>query len=99
MRILPFLMSMLAVIVVLAPAGYLQVDPTEVHHVFHIALPSLAFVLFALYVARDVYANGWPTFTWRLTATSSTSWTAERSGRFSVSDAASRTTRLATDAE
>ena len=39
------------------------------HHFFHIAFPLIAFVAFGAIVARDVRRHGWPTFSWRLSAT------------------------------
>jgi hypothetical protein len=58
---------MLAVLLVLGSAGYLEeLNAAVAHHVLHIVFPTLAFVLFAIFVANDVRKHGWPVFTWRL---------------------------------
>lgn len=36
------------------------------HHLSHVLLIGAAAVVFALYVAVDVWRNGWPRFSWRL---------------------------------
>lgn len=38
---------------------------TLAHHVFHIGFVGGAGLIFALFVARDVRRNGWPSFGWR----------------------------------
>jgi hypothetical protein len=74
-RCIPALVLILAPLAVLGGAGELSLDQLDImaaHHVFHIVFPVLAFVVFALYVARDISIHGWPTFTWRLQATPDT---------------------------
>ena len=60
---------LVASVIVLGEAGHVLLDALGAelaHHVFHVAFPLVAFTLFAAFVARDVRANGWPRFTWRL---------------------------------
>jgi hypothetical protein len=68
-RLVAALVFILASLAVLVTAGYVQFDESvlaEAHHTAHIALPTLAFMVFALHVAWDVRRHGWPTFSWRL---------------------------------
>lgn len=53
-------------IVVLSGSSSWQLTGTMLHHEAHIALPTLAFVIFSGGVLRDVRRNGWPSFSWRL---------------------------------
>jgi hypothetical protein len=60
---------MLVVILVLGEAGHIvldELDAVVAHHFFHIVFPLVAFAVFGAFVARDVRAHGWPTFSWRL---------------------------------
>ena len=71
-RCIPALVLILAPLAVLGEAGELPLDQLNIvfaHHAFHILLPVLAFGVFALFVAQDISIHGWPTFTWRLNAT------------------------------
>ena len=64
-RILAPLVAFLASnMLVMAAAGQIPLD--ELHHTLHIALPSVAFALFAARVGVDARDHGWPTFSWRL---------------------------------
>jgi hypothetical protein len=68
-HLLPLGVCFLANVLVLGAAGQLPLDElaaAAIHHVYHIVLPTAAFVIFAMYVAYDVKRRGWPTFTWRL---------------------------------
>jgi hypothetical protein len=59
------------VLLVLGEAGHVLLDQMNAdvaHHLFHILFPLVAFAIFGLFVARDVRTNGWPTFSWRLSA-------------------------------
>jgi len=61
----------LAPLAVLGAAGQIpldQLNAAAAHHAFHTVLPTLAFAVFALFVAHDVSKHGWPTFSWRLNA-------------------------------
>ncbi len=65
----PLVVCCLANVLVLGAAGQLPLDALSaaaIHHVYHIVLPTAAFVIFAIYVAIDVRRRGWPTFSWRL---------------------------------
>ena len=71
-RCIPVLVFILAPLAVLGEAGELPLDQLNTlfaHHVFHILLPVVAFGVFALFVAHDISIHGWPTFSWRLSAT------------------------------
>jgi hypothetical protein len=68
-HLLPLGVCILANVLVLGAAGQLPLDELSaaaIHHVYHIVLPTAAFVIFAIYVAYDIKRRGWPTFTWRL---------------------------------
>jgi hypothetical protein len=43
-----------------------DLSESAAHHYAHIALPTLAFVIFSCGVARDVRRHGWPSFSLRL---------------------------------
>lgn len=43
-----------------------QLGPAAVHHWAHLVLPVAAFLLFSVFVARDIRAHGWPSFSWQL---------------------------------
>ncbi len=64
--VLPLLVCAFSSLLVLALSGAVPVD--QVHHTFHILLPTIAFAVFAAYVALDVFKHGWPAFSWRLDA-------------------------------
>jgi len=56
-------------LVVLGEAGHIVLEQLNLdlgYHLFHILFPLVAFAIFAAFVARDVRAHGWPTFSWRL---------------------------------
>jgi hypothetical protein len=56
-------------LVVLGEAGHVLLEHASFdlqHHLFHIVFPLVAFLIFGAFVAREVRANGWPTFSWRL---------------------------------
>jgi hypothetical protein len=56
-------------LVVLGEAGHIVLDQLNLdlqHHLFHILFPVAASLIFGAFVARDVRAHGWPTFSWRL---------------------------------
>jgi hypothetical protein len=56
-------------VIAVGEAGHVLLDALGAdlaHHVFHIAFPLVAFTLFAVFVARDVRAHGWPRFSWQL---------------------------------
>jgi hypothetical protein len=68
-HLVPLSVGCLATVLVLGAAGQLPVEDLSVaavHHVYHIVLPTVAFVIFAVYVAVDIRRRGWPTFSWRL---------------------------------
>ena len=68
-HLIPLAFGCLANVLVLGAAGQLPVDELSVaavHHVYHIVLPTVAFGIFAVYVANDIRRHGWPTFSWRL---------------------------------
>ena len=68
-HLVPLSVGCLANVLVLGAAGQLRLDALSaaaIHHVYHIVLPTAAFVIFAMYVAIDVRRHGWPTFSWRL---------------------------------
>jgi hypothetical protein len=67
---------MLVAVAVLGEAAHLlldQVNAVVAHHFFHIVFPLAAFAVFAWFVANDIRAHGWPTFSWRLHTTASAS--------------------------
>jgi len=71
-RCIPILVLIMAPLAVLGEAGEFPLDQltaVSAHHVFHILLPVVAFVVLAVFVARDISIHGWPTFSWRLNAT------------------------------
>jgi hypothetical protein len=43
-----------------------QPSAVMAHHYAHIALPSVAFLIFSGGVCRDIRRNGRPSFSWRL---------------------------------
>jgi hypothetical protein len=60
---------LVSALVVLGETGHIVLEQFELdlgHHLFHILFPLVAFAIFAAFVARDVRAHGWPTFSWRL---------------------------------
>ena len=64
---LPALLLLLAGL--LGELGHVVLDQLNAglaHHIFHLAFPLVAFAVFAVFVARDVRAHGWPRFSWRL---------------------------------
>jgi hypothetical protein len=70
-KLIPLGVCCLANVLVLGAAGQLPFEAltaAAVHHVYHIVLPTAAFVIFVIYVAIDVRRRGWPTFSWRLAA-------------------------------
>jgi len=71
-RCIPVLVFILAPLAVLSEAGEIPLDQLSamaVHHMFHILFPLVAFVVFVVFVAQDISEHGWPTFSWRLNAT------------------------------
>lgn len=63
-HVLPTLVFVISSLLVLSASGQFPVD--QLHHTAHILFPTLAFAVFAAYVARDVRKQGWPTFSWHL---------------------------------
>jgi hypothetical protein len=64
-----------ATLAVLGEAGHVVLDQLNLdlaHHFFHILFPLVAFVVFAVFAARDIQRHGWPTFSWHLSASSTT---------------------------
>lgn len=60
---------LVSALVVLGEAGHIVLEQLNLdlqHHLFHILFPLAAFLIFGAFVARDVRAHGWPTFSWRL---------------------------------
>ena len=53
-------------LVLLSANGFGDVGAEAAHHYAHIALPTLAFLIFSGGVVRDVRRNGWPAFSWQL---------------------------------
>ena len=56
-------------LVILAESGHLLLRWAQAHlahHFFHIVFGIGAGVIFFTYVVRDIRANGWPEFSWRL---------------------------------
>ena len=68
-HLFPLVVGLLANLLVLGASGLLPLDDLSaaaIHHVYHILLPTMAFVIFVVYVASDIRRHGWPTFTWSL---------------------------------
>ncbi len=66
------LASFLLLVAVIGEAGHLgfdQLNAEIAHHFFHILFPLVAFVVFGVFVARDIRLHGWPAFSWRLSQT------------------------------
>jgi hypothetical protein len=66
-HLFPLGVGAVATLAVLAAAGQLPLEvfsAAAVHHVYHIVLPTAAFVMFAVFVAVDIRRHGWPTFCW-----------------------------------
>jgi hypothetical protein len=63
---LPLTVFGLTSLAVLGAAGEVPLQPADLHHVFHVALPLIAFAIFAAFVAADAYKHGLPTFSWKL---------------------------------
>ena len=53
-------------LVLIARSGFGDLGTEAAHHYAHIALPTIAFVVFSGGVLRDVRRNGWPSFSWQL---------------------------------
>ena len=69
LRNLALAFVLLTSMAVLGEAGHVVLDEMNAvvaHHVFHIMFPLIAFAAFGSFVARDIRAHGWPTFSWRL---------------------------------
>ena len=61
----------LVLLAVVGEAGHLlleELNAVVAHHFFHLVFPLVAGAVFAWFVARDVRANGWPRFSWRLSS-------------------------------
>jgi hypothetical protein len=64
-RGLPVVVGVASILLVLA-LGANDVVLGPIHHSAHLVLPLVAFVVFSVFVARDIRDHGWPTFSWRL---------------------------------
>jgi hypothetical protein len=62
--LIPLVAFLASNVLVVSAAG--QIPLNELHHTFHIALPTLAFAIFSGYVALDARKHGWPRFSWSL---------------------------------
>jgi hypothetical protein len=63
------LAATLVPLAILGEAGHILLDMLNAevaHHIFHLAFPLVAGVVFAGFVTHEVRTHGWPSFSWRL---------------------------------